>query len=853
MLFVQKYLTYLIMPNLFKMRMVTCLFVIFIMHLQSANSQTNSIAPSLSDTVAYNNALKALERQTYDFVHEKVYLHLDKPYYSKGDNLWFKAYTVAGPNHTPSPLSENLYVELINKKDSVIKRLTVYLNKGLGNGDFNLADSLQSGKYTIRAYTNWMLNFDKDFFFQRQFQLIDPIYNKPETKPETDPTFQISFYPEGGELITNLSSKVAFEIPNHLEKLPIEIIDDLDQIITTAETVHQGMGSFELKPLEGRTYFAKINGTAAKHALPKVRNQGLVFSVDNITSDEEVIVNIKSTAAKEQQNEVFLIAHTRGLIGFSSKVEWKGGSAKVTIPKKKLIAGLVHVTLFDENWNPEAERLIFKKQNTDSIKVTLKTDQNSYKIRDSTLVKLTIQSGNGEPLKGFFSLSVFDTKQINPNDISENILSSIYLSSDIRGALKNPLQYFDTDNPKASQDLDLLLLTKGWRRFVWKDILDGKFQETKFEVEQGFDVSGKVTQKSSNKPVSKARVKQIGSFYGLPSFKETTTKSNGTFELKNLLYHQDVSLIQAQNKKGKNNVILKLDEIITPIFNNVVSPNKDVYFSPITIEEHFLAKSRDRKTIDSVFSFENVTDLGTVIVEGTKNNLLSSNISRGLVFNRGEYSLNVTDLMANGQRFINALYLLQGRIPGITFVAGESGEPRVSMTRKVWSLNNPDPPTLFFIDDSPTSIGAVTAMPAEIIARVEVLKGMRATGIYGPRANGGVIAFYTKNPDEFDEYYDLLSQNNLSPKINSQPLGGGYYKSRVFYAPNYSSELPGHFKPDYRDLIHWEPMIKTDENGEATIKFFNADLPTTIQINLEGIWEGGIPLATSISYEVKKK
>jgi len=804
-------------------------------------------------TDKFEELLISLEKQTYDYVQEKVYLHLDKPYYSKGDNLWFKAYSVAGPNHTPSPLSENLYVELINDKNIVLKRLTVYLRKGLGMGDFALADSLASGNYTIRAYTNWMRNFDQNFFFHKQIQLIDPKYDKPVSKPEIDARFQIKFFPEGGELVTNLSSKVAFEIPNSNESLPVEIIDDLEQTIASINTTHQGMGVFEFKPLAGRTYFAKINGTATKHALPFALNKGFILSVDNTSNEEKVIVHIKSTVANRGKNEAFLIAHTRGLVGFASKIEWKGGTAKIIIPKKNLAPGLVHITLFDENWNPEAERLIFKKQNEETINYTLTTDQDSYRIRDSTLIKLSLKNKNGEPIKGFFSLSVFDTEQINPDDINENIVSSLLLSSDVLESIQKPAQYFDLNNENSDKNLDLLLMTKGWRRFIWKDILEKKFPETNFEVEQGFDVSGKVMQKGNKKSVSKGRVKQIGNFNGVPSFQETSTKSNGKFEMNNLLYYEGVTIIQAQDKKGKSNVILELDKVTAASLNDKVTIKKESYAKPIVTQEKFLTRSRERKSIESVYSFENVTDLGVVVIEGTKNNLISSNVSRGLVFNRGEYSLSAIDLMDKGQKFINALYLLQGRIPGFTIIPGESGEPNVLMTRKIWSIINPDPPILYFIDDAPSSLSAVTAMSAEIIARVEVLKGSRATGLYGPSGNGGVIAFYTKTSGEYDEYYKRLGENNITLTKNSKSLSGGYYKSREFYKPNYSVELPEHLKPDYRDLIHWEPMIETDENGEATIKFFNADLPTTIQVNLEGIWEGGIPLATSINYQVKKK
>ena len=696
-----------------------------------------------------------------------------------------------------------------------------------------------------------MRNFDEAYFFHKDIQLIDPLVSRSGAQTEVTASVEMKFYPEGGELVTDIPSLIAFEIQGGTEYSTGEILDSSGKVISTFKIVHEGRGSFLLKPEAGEKYYAKLSGSDAQYALPAQRNGGLVLSVSN--KAEEVVVSVKSLNTNES-NEAYLVAHTRGLVGFASKLEWKGTTAKISIPKEKLAPGVVQITLFNKNWLPEAERLIFKAQNEDLINLQLTTTKSDYSTRDSTTVKIKLQNSQGEPLTGFFSLNAFDTAQISPLAYQESIVSSMLLESDIRGEIQNPSQYFEHDNALASKHLDLLLMTKGWRRFTWKDILNDKFPEIPFEVEQGFTVSGRVMQRGNKKPVAKGLVKQIGNFGGLPSFSEATTKGNGEFELKNLLYYEQVGLVQAEDKKGKTNVVLNLDSIkMSPFVKRVEIPTRRGW-EMISVAEEYIQRSLERISIDSAYSFENSTDLGTVVVEGTKNDVIFSNASRGLVFNRGEYGLDVSDIMSNGQKFINALYVLQGRIPGFSITSGASpGEPFVQMTRKVWSLQNPDPPILYFIDDAPADLSAITSMPAERIQRVEVLKGMRATGIYGPSANGGAIAFYTKTGDEYDAFYKKLTENNVITSKNVLGLEGGFYQSREFYAPNYGTERPEHIKPDRRDLIHWEPFLQTNEKGEAEVTFYNADLPTTIQINVEGIWEGGIPLATSTQYKVKRK
>jgi hypothetical protein len=48
----------------------------------------------------------------------------------------------------------------------------VQLDKGVGNGSLYLPVSLNSGVYEFRAYTNWMKNFDAEFFFEKQLLLL---------------------------------------------------------------------------------------------------------------------------------------------------------------------------------------------------------------------------------------------------------------------------------------------------------------------------------------------------------------------------------------------------------------------------------------------------------------------------------------------------------------------------------------------------------------------------------------------------------------------------------------------------------------------------------------------------------
>lgn len=113
--------------------------------------------------------LSSLQKWTEENPQEKVYIHMDKPYYVLSDTIWFKAYLTKGSRHELSNLSEALYVDLITEKDSIVKTLKLPVNAGMSMGDFILGDELQEGNYRIRAYTQWMRNADEDYFFDHTF------------------------------------------------------------------------------------------------------------------------------------------------------------------------------------------------------------------------------------------------------------------------------------------------------------------------------------------------------------------------------------------------------------------------------------------------------------------------------------------------------------------------------------------------------------------------------------------------------------------------------------------------------------------------------------------------------------
>ena len=166
-----------------------------------------SNANIIAQTTEYKNTPTTLE---------KVYIHSDRDYYNLGENLWYKAYVVNAYNNVPINYSNVLYVELISEDSKIISKNKTLINSGLGFGDFKLTDSLgiKAGKYQLRAYTNWMRNFNNDFIFEKDIEIIslndkNNTNNKQKNRKKTRENLEtqivtskdsisVQFFPEGG-------------------------------------------------------------------------------------------------------------------------------------------------------------------------------------------------------------------------------------------------------------------------------------------------------------------------------------------------------------------------------------------------------------------------------------------------------------------------------------------------------------------------------------------------------------------------------------------------------------------------------------------------------------------------------
>lgn len=631
------------------------------------------LAFSQTDSTVLSNSAGSLTNYFNNYPVEKAYLHLDKTTYFPGDTIWFKAYTVLGQQHRLSQLSGVLYCELINTKDSVISRRVLKLLIGLGWGDFDLPRPLQPGTYHIRAYTTWMRNAP-GYYFDEQITIGGQRAISASLKQATASSASlpvkmkpdVQFFPEGGQIVNGLRSKIAVKCVNSNglgENIKGVVVDNNGNEVAGFATQHLGMGVFALTPQAGKTYRAKITTADSSEYtfdLPAALDEGFTLAVNSSEADSVFLsVSANEKLFAEQKNASFyLIAQSGGKVFYTAAAKLTVPVFTATIAKNRFPSGIVQFTLFSQSGQPLNERIIFI-QNDDALKLTLSSPAETYGTRQKVKMDLGIGGNDKEHAIGSFSVSVTNESRVPVNENAENtILSSLLLTSDIKGYVEQPNYYFNAPTEQTRADLDILMLTQGYRRFEWKQVLINAIMPPTYLPETSLELAGSI-KTPSGKPVPNG-----GVIFTAPKesfIKDTVTDADGNFKFTNLNFVDTVkTIVRARKHTNGSNVAIYLQQPNYPVvIESNVNVDTVLKLTPDMLKN--LADYREKLKQDSL---KNGRRLKEVVITAKKE-------SKPDIFNHYGTALEYdADMKRLRGGFGNLGEALQSIIPGVTYSYG---------------------------------------------------------------------------------------------------------------------------------------------------------------------------------------
>ena len=798
------------------------LYLVFILVVSSLSVRAQT------DTGFLSTAISRFEKQP---VVEKVYLHLDKSNYTFGDTIWYKAYAVIGSHHQLSALSKVLYVEFYNPADSLVIRQIVQLHSGTGWGSIALPHNSHQGNYTIKAYTNWMRNFGNEQFYSQQIR----VGGAKTTGTAVSESPDLQFFPEGGEMVEGIRSKIAFKAINPSgfgADLNGTISDNEGNAVAEMNTQHAGMGEFALTPQPGKTYVAKISTTNGKTftvALPIAKVKGYVLAI-NTSQPDSIYIRIAANdkLLDEQKNSTFfIIAQSNGKVYYTTKGSLQSLNYTARVEKSRFPAGITQFTLFSQAAQPLAERIAYI-EGADTLKIGLKANGDAASYQ-KTAVNINANQNNDQPTQGSFSVAVINESNTSIDEKNESTIENkLLLTSDLKGYIENPNYYFINKTDQTRANLDLLMLTQGYRRFNWKPAPDTSSKKINYQPEASLQLAG-ILKNKAGKPIAGGKVTLVATTENL--LMDTLTDENGNFKFTglNLIDTQKLVLRARTPKNGDGVTIL----VKAPDYATITSrdfPNTNIFAAgiPDQILQQDYEKYQQQEKIE-------ITNKLHVLKEVT----IKEHVEKKPVITRSA-NLNGpgnADQVIMGKDLHNCINLsdcLLSRIFGVTFRGGIPYNNRKGR-----------PAALTVIIDGvvtdPAS-GQMDNLSASDVFSIEVLRSGGYLAIYGSEAPNGAIIITTRRGGE-DGYTEALPDVR---GIITYPFMG-YTPAKIFYTPKYAAKEQLN---DTRSTIYWNPNVITDKDGKATLEYLNGG-KGIYRIVVEGIDDDGNLGRQVYTYTVK--
>ncbi|BAV09659.1 hypothetical protein FLA_5710 [Filimonas lacunae] len=754
-----------------------------------------------------------------EYQQERAYLHFDKGAYTPGETIWFKAYLQAGIY--PSDISKNFYVDWTDATGLVLFHTATPLLEGTAKGQYEIPATYKGQIIHVRAYTSWMMNFDTVFLYNKDIRIVQP-KDAVTTAKKVD--INLQFLPEGGDMIAGLKSRVAFKATDQFGK-PVfvkgKITNAAGEEVVAFAAKHDGMGVVDIETKAGDKYTATYNtpdGQTKTVALPDMKATGATLSVNGIGGRRSFLVE-RAADAPENLKTLYVMATLQQQLIYRAKVDLTESAAiGGSIPVGNLPSGIVCITLFDANWVPVAERITFVNNHNYEFKPTIDVVGDTRK-RAKSFIDIDVP----DTVAANMSISVTDIG-VSP-DSTDNIISHLLLTSDLRGYIHNPAFYFRNESDSLQQYLDLVMLTNGWRRINWEDIANNRMPTLKYRKDSAYlSFSGKVY------GATPIQIRETGSINLIMKSRDSSTNLNflplrpdGTFSDPNMLFFDTLKIYYQfnKNKDFASRVAVSFSNGLLPTpykvgdlppsYNIVVfDTSGNTRMRQLALEQARLTKLLQGTTLEGV----------TVTAKAKKPlDILDEKYASGM-FKGDGYQFDVMNDMV-AQSSFSVFQYLQGRVAGLQINnTNAGGTPSAS-----WRGSN----TTFFLDEMPVDAQQLSNIPMTDVAYIKVMRPP-FFGSFGG-GSGGAIAVYTRRGG------DVKSEPGKG--LDSKEIAG-YTKFKQFYSPNYAVGDSRHDQPDVRTTLYWNPYILTDpKTHRITLEFYNSDITKKMRVVMEGMNKEG--------------
>ena len=815
------------------------------------------------------------------FPQEKVFIQFDNTSYYTGETIWFKAYVVSASTLQRAE-SKVLYVDLIAPGGTVLKTQKLPIVAGQADGSFPLLDGstgqardlrgvlgYPSGFYEVRAYTAAMLNHTEEAIFSRVLPVFEqpseegayytesPVIKMHETHIEQVRPKEIKlsainaeFYPEGGHLIMGKPNRVAFRISGE---------DGLgtDATLSYADArypvVHNGMGSFTMTPTEkkGKVTVTK-DGKEYSFNLPEAESEGCTMNL----SQKEKSIELRLGATQSLAGKtVGITAACRGAVTHFETITLTEEPSATTISTKDFPEGVCRVTVFDTEGGILCSRSFYHRKASAMPQLTVTSDVDRLQPFGRAELSFTLTDAKGNPFRDRFCLSVRDTRsQGTPN--TDDLRTSMLLSSDLRGLIEKPEYYFEADDEEHNAALDLLTMVQGWERYDWQTMAGVKPFEEIHRTEPGITVNGWALNHSGKQPLP--GVKVLAAF--VPTDKSQTerfecvTDQNGYFgfDLSDF-YDLGKLTISVETEKDRligTNARIKFERSMLPAARAILP--QETILTGLNSSKSTKGKSTQKEDEDDfpvIIDQDKGYVLDEVEIEGKRKYIdyyrfkaydVPADVEVQL--DKAEFTTDLTGfLIDKGYQAIfdpdDSTFFIDGH-QVFWYVHNSKRFLNQGVYEFPQNIDTKDIKSVLVFDKVMTKLNAINLSPLY----TEYMQHTAST-IYDNYDNGLDTSMY-KNVLLVDvlikEDYEISYRSELLNIDKRLTNVAGYSSPYQFYSPTYpNGPIPGDV--DYRRTLYWNPNVITDADGHAKVEFYGNSNTVHFNVTGAGMTAAGVP------------
>ena len=739
-----------------------------------------------------------------------VYLHLNKITFLPKEELWFAAYSYQPFSNIPDLKTTNLQVALFDEKNRKVISKVILSNGGKGTGFLNLK-KLRPGNYTLVASQDG----NASNFFQQPITIIS---GTPESSAPRN--FDLQLLPEGGNILADTENSVGFKVfDSNGAAREIEgfVLDETGDTLQAINSNQFGMGKFQIVPKTGKSYrvISMIDSIQISTMLPEAKSTGINLSIEKLGNDYIARINTNKQSLSRINDQKFTMFIHNGFEIKTLEFKFEKDELKKIIPLKQeiLSKGINILTVFDEDFDPLVERMIYKHIADQRVPVAANFLK---KENDSLVLSLSTTMDSLEANSLSISVLPAENKSYHPK---HNLISQFELKPYIKGNIEHPEYYFDSEVKlrRRLYDLDLLLLNQGWSKYKWPEIFEEK--KTSSSLKNGFTLQGTVNN-DRTEPGDKVFLKsdEIG------LFEIVDLDENKSFELSRL-FILDSTNISIGVTQGKNQKIIK-----PKMYVKVLPPNDHFSNLKLSEEDKQAVFSNDRPTLqlgDYRNFIRSGESLDTVTVTATKKKEMgieNNNFGDKVEMNeeiKKQYPMVTSYLAMNGfkvrrENMNGQIYIFNRRF-------GRLFEPVIQLD----GVNLLDYSILYGMQTS----------------EVESIYINRNGGaVMGKTSFGGVIRINTKSGQK-----GIDDSEDYSPNTYKFLSNAGFARDKEFYTPQYRSYTDNLFI-DY-GVIDWKNNISLNDDGKATFKILNT-LQKKVDLFIEGMTVDGKLISENITLEL---